>query len=203
MKPTCLQCKGRGWCGKTCNWSKINFKKISYKREFSGTSPTIFIGKSNYPKVNIGIMSPQFNTVNAKSWDDPIIWSKEYQINQVIKKRTTLVNSTSEINESFLHKVQEIALSKKPVNIEVNLRKTPKARVNYDFVSNPMGPSSEVKKVVITENISMHKIVEKCYYDFDLKSIPAINKLYNKGFNENEITKMFSTGAFGVKKIEK
>ncbi|MBN1923446.1 MAG: hypothetical protein JW791_01645 [Nanoarchaeota archaeon] len=203
MKSLCLQCKGRNWCGKPCTWNKITVKKVEYKKEFTGSSPTVFIGKANYPNVNIGIMSPQLVTEKAKDWDDPYLWTKEYNINQVVEKRTTLVNCTNKLSESFMQKVQEVALSKKPVNVEFELSKTPKARVDYDFTSNPMGPSSEIKKIIVCDNISMHKTVEKCFYDYDLKSVKAVTKLYEKGFNENDITRMFCTGAFGLKKDRK
>jgi hypothetical protein len=96
--------------------------------------------------------------------------------------------------------VQEVALSKKPVDVEVALNKAPKPRLEHDFISNPMGPSSIVKKVRVCNNISMNKTVEKCYYDHDLKSVNAVNRLYDKGFDENNIMRMFSTGAFGIKK---
>lgn len=203
MKSLCLKCKGRNWCGKPCNYNKITVKKVEFKKEFYGTSPTVFIGKHNYPNVNIGIMSPQLQTEHARDWDNPQLWYKEYNINQVVEKRTTLVNCNTKINSKFLDKVQEVALSKKPVDVEVALNKKPKPKFEQDFVNNPMGPSTKVEKVRICDNISMNKTVEKCYYDFDLKSMKAVNILYQKDFDVNSITRMFSTGAFGVKKNRK
>lgn len=208
MKLLCLKCKGRGFCGKSCKWNKTNFKNVEFKKEFQGTSPTIFIGRFDYPMVNVGIMSPQFQTNKAKTWDDPHLWSKKYSIPQVIDKRRTLVNSRTKnsikkVNEGFVLKLQEIALSSKPLDIEVSLNKKPKPLIKYDFVSNPMGPSSKVEKLVVCDNAKIKKIMQKCYDDTDLKSMEAITRLYKKGFNENTLSRVLSSGALGVKKDRK
>jgi hypothetical protein len=177
----------------------MNFKSFDFKKDFSGSSPSIFVSKANYPNVSIGIMSLPFNAVDANNFDNPNFFKDNLNINQIINKRSLLINCVSS-NKSFFEKIQEIALSKKAVEIEANLAKTPKPKSTFDFVSTTMGPSSELTKFSINENIKIDKHVSKCFYDFDLKANNALNILFNKGINENDLSKYLSSGAFGIKK---
>ncbi|VVB75419.1 Uncharacterised protein [Candidatus Tiddalikarchaeum anstoanum] len=208
MEIQCIRCKGRGFCGKTCKWQSEAFKSIEFKKDFTGTSPSVFIGHYNYPNVYVGIMSLQFQTPLAKTYDDPKLWSKSYNISQVVDKRRNLVNNKSascvkKLSDSFIGKVQEVALSYKPLDIEVSLKKAPTPSLKYDFISNPMGPSSEVAKLTVCDNPRIKPVVEKCFNDTDLKSTKAMGLLYNKGFDENTISHILSSGALGVKKERK
>jgi len=203
VKTLCLKCKGRNYCGKPCQWNKTISEKIDFKKEFFGTSPGVFIGHHNYPDLNIGILTPQFQTNKAREWDNPKMWSMKYSISDVIEKRRTLVNCNNKKSESLIEKVQLVALSRKPVDVEVNLDKAPKLKESFDFINNPLGPSAKAEKLLLCEDVKIKRVVEKYYYDTDLKSADAVNNLYNKGLDENEITRMFSTGAFGVQKNRK
>ncbi|MDD4353468.1 MAG: hypothetical protein PHN56_03355 [Candidatus Nanoarchaeia archaeon] len=199
MDSLCVKCKGRGFCKKKCKWLNMNFKSFEFKKDFSGSSPSIFVGKANYPNVSIGIMSLPFNAIDANNFDNPKFFKDNLNINQIINKRSLLINCNS-TNKSFFEKIQEIALSKKAVEIEANLAKTPKPKSTFDFVSTTMGPSSELTKFSINENIKIDKHVSKRFYDFDLKANNALNILFNKGINENDLSKYLSSGAFGIKK---
>jgi DNA repair protein NreA len=202
MDSLCIKCKGRGFCKKKCKWLNLNFKSFDFKKDFSGSSPSIFVGKANYPNVSIGLMSLPFNTIDANNYNNPKFFTNNLSINQILQKRSLLINCNSN-KKSFFEKIQELALSKKAVNIEANLFKTPKPKSSFDFVSTPMGPSSELKKFSINENIKIDKNVSKCFYDSDLKANTALNILFKKGINENDLSKYLSSGAFGIKKQRK
>lgn len=199
MDSLCIKCKGRGFCKKKCKWLSMDFKSFEFKKDFSGSSPSIFVGKANYPNVSIGLMSLPFTSIDANNFDNPSFFKNNLSINQIINKRSLLINCQS-TNKSFFEKIQELALSKKAVEIEANLSKKPKPKSTFDFVSTTMGPSSELKKFSINENIKIDKHVSKCFYDFDLKANNALSILFNKGIDENNLSKYLSSGAFGIKK---
>ncbi|MFA5333847.1 MAG: hypothetical protein WC376_05125 [Candidatus Nanoarchaeia archaeon] len=199
METLCIKCKGRGFCGKKCKWLSMSFKSFDFKKEFEGSSPSIFVGKANYPNVSIGLMSLPFSSVDADNFDSPKFFADNLSINQIINKRSLLINCQS-TNKSFFDKMQELALSKKAVTVETTLLKAPKPKSAFDFVSTTMGPSSELKEFSINENIKIDRNVSKCFYDFDLKANDALNILFKKGVSENNLSKYLSAAAFGIKK---
>ena len=67
----------------------------------------------------------------------------------------------------------------------------------------PMGPNANLKKCRATENIKVFKPVEKVFYDYDMKSSDGIKFLYEKGFNENQLSQFLSAGLMGIKKNRK
>ncbi len=212
MKPLCLKCKGRGWCGGPCKYYKkyLDYKKVDkdFKKDFYGSSPSIFVGRHDYPKVNIGFLSPQYESRDAWKYDAPEYWSKNYKINQVINKRRRLVNSrgknkVKDVDSNKVRKLQEIALSKEPVNIEVNLKKKPVLKIVNNFNITPSGPASNIKKLVVCDNPKIKRPVSKAHYDTDFKAEEAVTYLYNKGISENSIVRILSSGSVGVENNRK
>ncbi|MFB6147565.1 MAG: hypothetical protein ABEJ66_01645 [Candidatus Nanohaloarchaea archaeon] len=104
------------------------------RKDFQGASPpSVFIGSSNYPKVNTGILSPQ-HPGSTELLDSPDAWySQDYSIEKIAQMRTSLVNSKQRLkvedSDRFLDNTQEIAMASKPVDIEVSLDKAPKSSV--------------------------------------------------------------------------
>ena len=92
-----------------------------------------------------------------------------------------------------------MGLASKPVELEVNLFEKPKFRLNLKSHSAPTGPNASLKKMRVTTNPKIHQKVDKVTSDIDLKSGQAIIQLYNKGFNENFLSKVLSVGSLGVK----
>ncbi len=202
MDSLCVKCKGRGFCGKKCKWMNMDFKSFDFKKEFLGSSPSIFVGKANYPNVSIGLMSLPFTAVDANNFDSPKFFKDNLSIPQIINKRSLLINCQSTKKSDF-EKIQEVALSKKAVEVEASLSKAPKPMTAFDFTSIAMGPSSKLIDFSVNENVKMDKNVEKCFYDNDLKAVKALGVLYQKGIDENNLSKYLSAGAFGLKKNRK
>ena len=217
MNINCLKCKGRypeKYCGKTyCPLlTKINrinkdmkqIKKEVDKDEFSGQSPTIFVGRIGYPKVNLGIMGLTKREKNPEKRDNPKQWVKEKLTpEEIIKLRTQMINSRKKVQvknfKSYTRDAQEIAMSKKAPDIEVELEDKPKFRIKTSFDISPNGPQGQLKKLKITSNTRIPKKIEKIYNDTDYKSVKAMNELYEKGISETKITRLLSAGTLGVK----
>jgi hypothetical protein len=199
MENLCIKCKGRGLCKKKCKWLSMEFKSFDFKKDFCGSSPSIFVGKANYPNVSMGLMSLPFSSVDANNFDSPNFFANNLTIGQVINKRSLLINCNSS-SKSFFEKMQELALSKKAVEIEASLIKAPRPKSSFDFTHAIMGPSIGLKSFSANENIKIDKNVSKCFYDFDLKANSALNILFSKGIDENNLSKYLSSGAFGIKK---
>lgn len=200
------------------------------KQDFFGSAPAPFVGRYGYPNINIGILSSSEITEDAWKYDAPEYWSQtNHKIKDVLAYRSNLVNSKFKANVTDVRKTnnsssnsatnpsnistyepskhlqttQEVALSLKPVDIEISLDKVPFFNISYGQEITPMGPSATIKKAFLTENPKIKPVVEKVYSDTDLKSVDAINYLYNKGFQTNYLSEILSVGTLGMKKDRK
>jgi DNA repair protein NreA len=117
-------------CGKpNCKEHTFLVGKAVNIKEFSGSSPPeIFVGKYNYPNVNIGILSPQ-TYGNNQLMSSPEQWHKnkldKFQIvdlrNKLILGRTQ--NHIKNLQEKFLNTMQEVAMTSKSISTEFKLKK--------------------------------------------------------------------------------
>lgn len=181
----------------------------NFKQQFHGSAPAPFIGRFGYPKVNIGVLSPQF-IGPMDSYDSPRHWAgNNINIRKIASLRTGLVNSRSSFNVKQIHKggkfldiCQEVGMAKKAAELEVSLSKPPQiSKSDKEII--PFGPASDVHKARVTANVNVDSQVEKVVSDVDLKSATGIIKLYKKGFEENTLTKLISVGNLGLKRKRK
>lgn len=197
--------------------TRVKFKDIeevprlqintNFKQDFTGSAPAPFIGRVGYPHVNIGILSPQFSG-EVSSYDSPKLWSKEhFQIGEVAAKRYSLVNSRMKWNikkqGTFLDLVQETAMAKTAAEVEIHLTKMPTLELRPEKEIIPFGPGSEIKMARITSNTKVNQHIEKVVADTDLKAAEGILELYQKGLEENALSKVLSVGAMGLKNNRK
>lgn len=186
----------------------------NFKKDFQGSSPSLFIGRQGYPKVNIGFLSPQFSG-NTTHYDSPRLWSQgKFQIGQIASMRYGLVNSRANWNIKEVHKqerkqnrflalIKEIGMASKSVEMEVNLKEQPKLTLAPEKEIIPFGPQSEVKNAWITSNPKVDSKVERVVSDTNLKAMYAVTDLYRKGFEETFLTKLLSSGNVGLEQNRK
>ena len=183
---------------------KLQINK-SFKQEFQGSIPAPFIGRFGYPKVNIGILSPQIND-NDTNYDSPKGWSRSNaDIGEIATLRYGLVNSRLKWNikdanspQRFLSICKEAGMASKPIEAEVALKKIPTLNFKQEKEIIPWGPASEIKTASITSNVKVDSRIERVVSDTDLKAAPAIASLYQKGFEEQALTKLISVGNVGL-----
>lgn len=175
---------------------------------FSGnTPPSVFVGSKLWPKANIGILSPLENKHEAQKYDDYYYWyAQGYDIQKIVELRSNLINSRFQNHildvrkdSKFLDLAQEIVMTFKPVNIDVELKRKLKANIKLDQIHLPYGPVGDVQNIAATENITIKPIVERVYNDTDLKAVDALRYLNNKGLNEHQLTQLLSIGTLGLK----
>ncbi|MBW3023218.1 Nre family DNA repair protein [Candidatus Woesearchaeota archaeon] len=212
VKHDCLRCKGRLWCKASfCPilrrmQSLAKTVKHIEKPEFSGSAPGVFVGRFGYPNINVGILST--NTDNSILYDDPRAWaSQNMQIPEIIDFRTSLINSRFKANvketNRTLETSQEVAMAKKPVETDILLKDKPKFRISFNSNAPPMGPNASLEKVDLRENPHIPAKVEKVFSESDRKAADSMAYLFDKGFDENFLSRILSVGTLGVKKQRK
>ena len=190
---------------------KNMFKEVkNVDNSFSGSSPPqVFIGsKLIYPNVNVGILSPPDRVENSWEYSAEKHWAdKDYGIKEVLGFRSNLVNSrfrtkVTDVRESskFLDIAKEIGMSKRQVDIEIELKKKIKLNLDFEKISLPMGPAGQLKKIELTSNPKIESKIEKVYYDTDLRAVDAIKYLYDSGFDGYKLNQLLSIGIMGLGK---
>ncbi len=196
---------GKGKCP-ICARNNALFKirNTLKKEEFTSDAISPFVGRYGYPYVNVGILAPPEQSEDAWLYDAPKHWASEnFEIPRIVDFRSSLINSRYNINikkrMKLLELSQDIAMSSKPVDVDIELHEKPKFRLNLDSYMAPTGPNAKLKKASITENPKIHTKVYKVFEDIDLKANEAVNYLYKNNFDENFLSKLLSVGTLGLK----
>lgn len=181
-----------------------NFKSVNVGEKLDGsTPPSVFIGKSGYPKVYAGPMLAQQHG-DTSILDTPESWIPQGKFNrEIVNFRLQLVRGKAlvgikDIDNKFVNQLQEIALAKTSAEAEVEFKHKPKG-VTFNEEHQPFGPSAQIKKFDVS-NVKWEPQLEKVYHDTDLLSANAVVKLYNKDTLFSQIQKAFSVGTMGIGK---
>ncbi len=187
---------------------RFNFESLNLdSNDFFGNSPpAVFVGRFGYPKVNVGVLSPVEKKEDAHLLDNPKEWvRKGLRDIDIIKLRAQLINSRFQSNiksfdSRFLDLSQEVSMAYKPVDMEIQLKNKPKKITELNRFTKPLSNNANLRNIKLTENPKVKTVVDKTTSDWDLKSVEGINKLYNKGFDENFLHKILSIGLLGIRK---
>lgn len=178
-----------------------------FKQDFSGTSPpSFFVGSHNYPDVSAGILSPQ-RRGNTRLMDSPGEWyDKKLSVEKVASLRTSLVNSKKRVSvkepDSFLQSGQELAMARKPVDLDIKLEKRPYQEMSSGRVK-PVSASGNIQQMTLGENPSVDKKVEKAFYDHDMRAETGVSELFQKDVEVYRIQQALSAGMLGEKQDRK
>jgi DNA repair protein NreA len=180
-------------------------KTIEAAKDFTGTSPpSVFVGRAFYPKVFVGILSPPQHSENAQQLDSPELWYKQNaSIQDILQTRGQLIYSRfkSDVNNfkgKLMEATQEVAMTKKPVDVEVELMRSPTFRMRFDMHSTPIANPAPIIKARLTENPSVERRVDYLVSDVDIHAENSVIALYNYGLPVSRIQKIFSAGLLGV-----
>jgi hypothetical protein len=196
----CIYCKGgKALCGHSPCPLFARFKLFPKSNEISGSATSIFVGRFGYPNVWVGpLVGLDDNDKNIL--DNPSLWfGLEYQ--KIIEIRSALLRSkvkqTVHSRSTFVEKNQELAAAKHPPEVELLLKHRPTASLSFSTIVQPMGPSAEIEKLKIVENVNIARSVETVLND-DLKAAEAVGLLFQKGVDVYKITTILSSGALGL-----
>jgi len=205
--PSCPICSGkRPFCiHKSYPLPKVNVEKAvreKLKKDFFGPSYSMFIGKWGYPDVLAG---PMVGIEEKPGMDNPRAWfGMDYS--KIIELRSFLLRSKKPENvfsrSRFVQEFQELALAKRPADLEMNFRRVPVFNFTLSESFQPMGPSGALERMRVTDNVSVRPKVERIVSD-ELKAAEQSFLLYQAGMDVYRISSVFSSGALGSKKGKK
>lgn len=206
----CILCRGRGWCGlaycpaiaRARATLRIR-RSVSSKVIEGSTPPSVFVGRIGYPYVRIGPATPPLMG-DTSVFDFPEMWINR-KIEDILEYRWSLITGIKIANvkkpeDRLIEELRLLAMSSKPVDIELALKKPPRPFMTFSEQEPPQGPRSPLANMKVIGNPSIPRPVEKVYDDTDLPAFDAVVSLYESGLPVSYIQKIFSTGAFGIKK---
>ncbi|MEM4699694.1 MAG: Nre family DNA repair protein [Candidatus Nezhaarchaeales archaeon] len=209
----CVQCKAsRMLCGKRSCPIILKIKscvkiapKLAELRLYGSSPPALFVGRHGYPYVDVGPLVPP-TLGDTGLLDLPEEWlSRGMGLEDLVDMRVRLfrgkyrahVREASE-PEGVVAAIQELAISRSPVDTEVEFSKRPVASLVLDDDVQPMGPSGTIRRMAIGST-STHASLEAVYSDSDLTAEEALMRLYLSGVPVSQIQRAFSSGLMGVR----
>ena len=177
-KLDCVKCKGKKYTQPlTCGHAfcpivtKVNTFQTNQlkKKEFLGTAPSVFVGRYNYPNLNVGILAPPERVrKDAELFDAPKTWGQsQFSIQDVLKFRGALINSKFQTHikskPKFLEMSQEVAMAAKPVDIEFKLQRKPVYQMKQLEIATPMGANASLLKADFQSNVKVDRKVDFVY----------------------------------------
>ncbi len=172
---------------------------------FGSTAPEIFVGRSNYPNISTGMLSPMDADADATQFATSGEWYQQgLDIDDILQRRTGLLNSTrstrvnvEDVWDGFVGVQREVAIADQPVDIEVGLSGSPNLDLSLDDIATPTGPRATATDATLTENPYVPRPVEKTLSDDDWQAEGAMTYLYRRGFDVYDINTILSAGALG------
>ena len=195
-----------------------NFEqRLSGDTLVGSTAPSIFVGRSNYPDIPVGVLSPVGGEDEAEEYVTDGNWYRQgYGIDDVLQRRTGLLNSNKRANvdapgiasrlapsvhdvwDGFVGVQREVAISDRPVDLEIGLQEKPDLGLDTGTdVATPRGPRATANSADLRENPHVPRPVEKTLEDDDWQAQGAMTYLYRRGFDVYEINSILSAGALG------
>ncbi|MGC9116610.1 MAG: hypothetical protein ACP5ID_03255, partial [Conexivisphaera sp.] len=98
---------------------------------------------------------------------------------------------------AYLQRLHDMLLSRWSSELEVRFSRPPSATVLLVDEAPPFGPSAPVEDFSVRPG-SSNPLMEKVYYDRDLRSEEAVLRLYRSGARVTEIQRAFSAGMMGI-----
>ncbi len=200
MKPPsslCVICKGtKHLCGLPYCPILESFKSKKktakhMKREVYGPSNNLFVGSYGYPNVSLGPLVSEKEYLNTPKlynldYKDVI----EYMSSQVRGKQFRHINSRMETE------MTEIALSTKPVDVEIGFTRTPDTEIKFSSITQPVIVGAPIKYLKEVGNPKIPGLVDELMEE-KVKSTNAIAELFEKGYDNYYITNLLSSGTLG------
>ena len=156
--------------------------------------PSFLVGWKGYPSVSV---TPLLSLEKPEAADSPKLWVEMgLTIDDILDLRmATGGGSTRGDVHSLFEPLQELALSRKPLPIDLYFSKPPRPSPSYGIFP-PFGFRGRLARVELAGSPSTDPLLEKISGD-ELKASEAIVELYKRGRDVYAISKALSAGLLG------
>jgi hypothetical protein len=157
---------------------------------YQGSSPSVFIGSYGYPEVRGGPL-----LINDS--DHPPDWlSQGLAIDDIVGIRARTIRGISGIHQ-FSGDLQEIALSSRPLDVDVAFEKPVAFSLTFDGTVAPVGLSGAIKQMSLSGSARIERAVDRVTSDTDLGATEACVTLMESDIDVYQIAKLMTAGLLG------
>jgi hypothetical protein len=171
---------------------------------YGSTAPSVFVGRSGYPDVSAGVLSPVDGERAAERATGPHWYEDGLSVAEVLQHRTSLVTTSRRTSaeaadrwDDFVGVQREVAIADHPVDVEVGLDGPLDLDLSVDDVATPTGPRARAEYADLAENPHVPRPVKKTLEDDEWGAEGAMTYLYRRDFDVYEIESVLSAGALG------
>ncbi|MEN6397295.1 MAG: hypothetical protein ABFC78_12530 [Methanoregula sp.] len=192
----CVRCKGKGLCGLSRCPITSRFHaqaEIKPSASYQGSAPSVFVGGFGYPDVQGGPLM-----INDS--DNPPDWlGRNLGIDDIVGIRARTIRGRSQL-QRFTGNLQEIALSSRPLDVDVTFEKPVSFEMTFDGTVAPVGFSGAVRDLDVIGSAQVGRIVDRITSDVDIRATDACVELSRGGTDVYEITKLMTAGLLGKRR---
>ncbi len=212
----CAICKGaRKLCGASIcpilvkHSYLIDKRSIFKKKNFDTFSPpSILVGEYGYPIVNVGPVSTiNLMEKNKTLIEDPSNWARKHLgLVDILKIRLSTIFSFDKKRVTYVREkediIKDVAISLRPVDLELSLKKEPRIRIRLDADIPPVAATAPLERAEVTSNPITTRKIENAIEE-NVKTNIIVPELYMYGYSFYYIQRIFSAGLLGVKSRRK
>ncbi|MDD1653846.1 MAG: hypothetical protein LUQ64_04800 [Methanomicrobiales archaeon] len=189
----CADCKGKLLCGlPACPMMTRFFAQLRIRpaREYAGTAPSVFMGSRGYPAVRGGPLL-------VDDTDLPPDWiSRALTLEEIVGIRAGTIRGSAPLGRQQ-ESLREIALSARPLDVQVAFDRVPRFDLAFDGTVAPVGLTGEIRRMEVLGNAVVERPVERATSDTDLGAGDACTLLHREGVDVYRITRLFTAGLLG------
>ena len=157
---------------------------------YQGTAPSVFVGSHGYPKVSGGPLM-------INDADNPPDWiARGLAIEDIVGIRARTIRGTAGTGR-LTDNLQEIALSSRPLDVEVRFVKPVSFDLRFDGTIAPVGLTGAIRKMDVLDNALVDRAVDRATSDTDLSATDAFEVLHASGTDVYQITQLLTAGLLG------
>ncbi|MEL9990435.1 MAG: hypothetical protein QXP98_01205 [Thermoproteus sp.] len=181
------------------NALKASYFKIRGRDIFGATPPAAVVGEAGWPRVRVYIGEPpEVSGEEARAYDDPkLLWGKELE--EILRLRSYMAFGYRQAGRPWeLGELPLLAVSERPVDVEVKLARQPALALKFDLREKPMGPRAPLESIRVVDNPAVPRPLDSMMED-DVKAGEAAVELYEKGVDLYIIQRAFALGLLGAR----
>lgn len=192
----CAECKGKGRCGlpRCPVLSRFHAQAaIKPATTYQGSSPSVFIGSFGYPSVQGGPLL-------IDDSDHPPDWlNRNLGMDDIVSIRARTIRGRSAL-PAVAGSLQEIALSLRPLDVDVAFERPVVFSLNFDGTVAPSGLTGPIKSLDINGSARVERVVDRITSDTDLGATEACVALKESAVDVYRISGLMTAGLLGKRR---
>ena len=169
------------------------------KKIVFGESAEVFVGSFGYPSVSWGPVLPLKEYAGEREMYE-MGYEKiiEHRVNVVRGKRYGGIRPEGRMAEE----TQDVAMSVRPVDVEMKFAKEPVFNPKFSSVAQPIGASGTMEDVRLCENPKIPKKTDELLHE-GASAREIATEMFETGLDNYYITKVLSAGLLGMRENRK